>query len=270
MQKTVLHRHRAIGVVAFLSLSGVGIAACSPATNDAAAPVYLMGTVAPDMFGKVSPVMRHSVASASIERTEIAATATPTGEPIALAPSLTASAAAAQPASDVVPLDDPPAPAKPAAKPALLVANPAPMSARFMPAPNLSASMLEPAPAETAAQAGDAAHRCCICTACPDSGPAACHDGGGTASYRAERRRIGARRARPGSGSCSSAHHGHDPARRGNCAAGHLRGAGAGRYRHDRGDHQRQGRSPRPLPAALLLRALAAPPRRRSPAARPE
>jgi hypothetical protein len=151
MQKTVLHRHRAIGVVAFLSLSGVGIAACSPATNDAAAPVYLMGTVAPDMFGKVSPVMRHSVASASIERTEIAATATPTGEPIALAPSLTASAAAAQPASDVIPLDDPPALAKPAAKPALLVANPAPMSARFMPAPNLSASMLEPAPAETAA-----------------------------------------------------------------------------------------------------------------------
>jgi len=151
MQKTVLHRHRAIGVVALLSLSGVGIAACSPATNDAAAPVYLMGTVAPDMFGKVSPVMRHSVASASIERTEIAATATPTGEPIALAPSLTASAAAAQPASDVIPLDDPPAPAKPVAKPALLVANPAPMSARFMPAPNLSASMLEPAPAETAA-----------------------------------------------------------------------------------------------------------------------
>ena len=152
MQKTVLHRHRAIGVVALLSLSGVGIAACSPGTNDAAAPVYLMGTVAPDMFGKVSPVMRHSVASASIERTEIAATATPTGEPIALAPSLTASAAAAQPASDVIPLDDPPAAAKQQPlKPAMLTANPAPMSARFMPAPNLSASMLEPAPAETAA-----------------------------------------------------------------------------------------------------------------------
>jgi len=151
MQKTVLHRHRAIGVVALLSLSGVGIAACAPASEDAAAPVYLMGTVSPDMFGKVSPVMRHSVASASIERTEIAATATPTGEPIALAPSLTASAAAAQPASDVIPLDDPPALAKRASKPALLVANPAPMSARFMPAPNLSASMLEPAPAETAA-----------------------------------------------------------------------------------------------------------------------
>src|SRR5438477_7522445 len=115
MQKTVLHRHRAIGVVALLSLSGVGIAACSPASEDAAAPVYLMGTVSPDMFGKVSPVMRHSVAS--IERTEIAATATPTGEPIALAPSLTASAAAAQPASDVIPLDDPPALAKPAANP---------------------------------------------------------------------------------------------------------------------------------------------------------
>ena len=150
MQKTVLHRHRAIGVVALLSLSGVGIAACAPASEDAAAPVYMMGTVSPDMFGKVSPVMRHSVASASIERTEIAATATPTGEPIALAPSLTASAAAAQPASDVIPLDEPALP-KPAAKPALLVANPAPMSARFMPAPNLSASMLEPARAETAA-----------------------------------------------------------------------------------------------------------------------
>ena len=152
MQKTVLHRHRAIGVVALLSLSGVGIAACAPASEDAAAPVYLMGTVSPDMFGKVSPVMRHSVASASIERTEIAATATPTGEPIALAPSLTASAAAAQPASDVIPLDDPPAAAKQQPlKPAMLTANPAPMSARFMPAPNLSASMLEPAPAETAA-----------------------------------------------------------------------------------------------------------------------
>src|SRR5437764_4505190 len=151
MRKGTVRRHRAIGVAPLLASGGFIIAACSAATNDAAAPVYLMGTVAPDMFGKVSPVMRQSLASAPIERTEIAATATPTGEPIALAPSLTASAAAAQPASDVIPLDDPPAPAKPVAKPALLVANPAPMSARFMPAPNLSASMLEPAPAETAA-----------------------------------------------------------------------------------------------------------------------
>ena len=151
MRKGTLRRHRAIGVAALLASGGFIITACSPATEDAAAPVYLMGTVAPDMFGKVSPVMRQSVASAPIQRTEIAANATPTGEPIPLAPSLTASAAAAQPASDVIPLDDPPALAKPASKPALLAANPAPMSARFMPAPNLSASMLEPAPAETAA-----------------------------------------------------------------------------------------------------------------------
>jgi hypothetical protein len=151
MRNGTLRRHRAIGVAALLASGGFIIAACSPATEEGVAPVYLMGTVAPDTFGKVSPVMRQSLASAPIERTEIAATATPTGEPIALAPSLTASAAAVQPASDVIPLDDPPALAKPAAKPALLVANPAPMSARFMPAPNLSASMLEPAPAETAA-----------------------------------------------------------------------------------------------------------------------
>ena len=152
MRKVTLRRHRAIGVAALLASGGFTITACSPAAEDASAPVYLMGTVAPDTFGKVSPVMRQSLASAPIERTEIAATATPTGEPIALAPSLTASAAAAQPASDVIPLDDPPAAAKQQPlKPAMLTANPAPMSARFMPAPNLSASMLEPAPAETAA-----------------------------------------------------------------------------------------------------------------------
>ena len=152
MRNGTLRRHRAIGVAALLASGGFIIAACSPATEDVAAPVYLMGTVAPDMFGKVSPIMRQSLASAPIERTELAATAIPTGEPIALAPSLTASAAAAQPASDVIPLDDPPAAAKQQPlKPAMLTANPAPMSARFMPAPNLSASMLEPAPAETAA-----------------------------------------------------------------------------------------------------------------------
>jgi len=150
MRNGTLRRHRTIGVAALLSLGGFGIAACSPAMEESAAPVYMMGTVSPDTFGKVSPIMRQSAASAPIERTEIAAAATPTGEPIALAPSLTPSAAV-QPASDVIPLDDPPAPAKPAPKPAMLVANPAPMSARFMPAPNLSASMLEPAPAETAA-----------------------------------------------------------------------------------------------------------------------
>ena len=150
MRNGTLRRHRTIGVAALLSLGGFAIAACAPATDESAAPVYMMGTVSPDTFGKVSPIMRQSAASAPIERTEIAAAATPTGEPIALAPSLTPSAAA-QPASDVIPLDDPPAPAKPAPKPALLVANPAPMSARFMPAPNLSASMLEPAPAETGA-----------------------------------------------------------------------------------------------------------------------
>ena len=150
MRNGTLRRHRTLGVAALLSLGGFGIAACAPPTEESAAPVYMMGTVSPDTFGKVSPIMRQSAASAPIERTEIAAAATPTREPIALAPSLTPSAAA-QPASDVIPLDDPPAPAKPAPKPALLVANPAPMSARFMPAPNLSASMLEPAPAETAA-----------------------------------------------------------------------------------------------------------------------
>src|SRR5436309_15612170 len=80
MRKGTLRRHRAIGVATLLASGGFIIAACSPATNDAAAPVYLMGTVAPDMFGKVSPVMRQSLASAPIERTEIGGTATPPGE----------------------------------------------------------------------------------------------------------------------------------------------------------------------------------------------
>jgi hypothetical protein len=137
MRKGTLRWHRDIGVAALLTFGGVVLGACSPASEDAA-PVYMMGTVAPDMFGKVSPVMRQSVAAAPIERTEIAA-------PVALAPSMTGSAAAGQSASDVIPLDEPPAPAKPAAKPALMTANPAPMSARFMPPPEPPAPIVEEA-----------------------------------------------------------------------------------------------------------------------------
>ena len=205
MRKGTLRRHRAIGVAALLASGGFIIAACSPAAEDAAAPVYLMGTVAPDTFGKVSPVMRQSLASAPIERTEIAATATPTGEPIALAPSLTASAAAAQPASDVIPLDDPPA----LAKPRFQTGDAGRQSRADVGEIHASAKPFRihagtGTGGDGGAKAGDAADRCCIGTACPDSGPAACRDGGGTASYRAERRRIGARRARPGSCSCSA------------------------------------------------------------------
>src|SRR5437764_15482971 len=104
MRKGTLRRHCATGVATLLSLGALAVAGCSPASEDAA-PVYMMGTVAPDMFGRVSPVMRQSAASAPIERTEIAAAPTATGAPIALAPSLTASASAGQPASDVIALD---------------------------------------------------------------------------------------------------------------------------------------------------------------------
>jgi len=137
MGKGTWHRHREIGVAALLSLSALGIAACSPASDEAAAPVYLMGTVAPDTFGKVSPVMRQSVAVAASD--SAAPSESLVGDPVALAPSLTASAAGGKTAVDVIPLDGPPAPAKQPSKAAMLAANPAPMSARFMPAPVLAA-----------------------------------------------------------------------------------------------------------------------------------
>ena len=137
MGKSTWHRHREIGVAALLSLSALGIAACSPASDEAAAPVYLMGTVAPDTFGKVSPVMRQSVDVAASD--SAAPSESLVGDPVALAPSLTASAAGGKTAVDVIPLDGPPAPAKQPSKAAMLAANPAPMSARFMPAPVLAA-----------------------------------------------------------------------------------------------------------------------------------
>ena len=151
MRKGTLRWHRDIGVAAILTFGGVVLGACSPASEDAA-PVYIMGAVAPDMFGKVSPVMRQSVAAAPIERTEIAAPIerTEIAAPVALAPSMTASAAAGQPASDVIPLDEPPAPAKPPAKPASMTANPAPMSARFLPAPAVPTPIAEETPAPKA------------------------------------------------------------------------------------------------------------------------
>jgi hypothetical protein len=144
MRTGTLRRHRAIGVAALLSLGGIVIAACAPATEDAAAPVYLMGTVAPDMIGKVSPVMRQSVAAAPIEPA--------VSDPTPLAPSMTAPAAGGKAAVDVIPLDEPsPAPAKPAPRPALMAANPAPMSARFMPPPDMPAAMPRPTPVTNAA-----------------------------------------------------------------------------------------------------------------------
>jgi hypothetical protein len=143
MRKGTLLRHRTIGVAALLSLGGIVIAACAPATEETAAPVYMMGTVSPDEFGKVAPVMRHSVAAAASEPT--------VSDPTPLAPALTASASSGKAAVDVIPLDDPPAPAKPAAKSAFLAANPAPMSARFMPPPDVPASRSEPAGAPIAA-----------------------------------------------------------------------------------------------------------------------
>jgi len=149
MGKGTWHRHREIGVAALLSLSALGIAACSPASDEAAAPVYLMGTVAPDTFGKVSPVMRQSVAVAASD--SAAPSESLVGDPVALAPSLTASAAGGKTAVDVIPLDGPPAPAKQPSKAAMLAANPAPMSARFMPAPVLAAPTAEVASAEAAA-----------------------------------------------------------------------------------------------------------------------
>lgn len=129
MRKSTLSRHGKIRVAALLSLGGFAIAACSAGSNEPA-PVYMLGAplTAPN----------ESVASVPIERRVM--------EPIVLAPSLTASAAAGQPASDVIPLDESspsPAPAKAAVNRALMTANPAPMSARFMPPPE---PMPSPAP----------------------------------------------------------------------------------------------------------------------------
>jgi hypothetical protein len=128
---------------AVLACSGLLLAACSAAVSEEPAPVYAIGAIltSPD----------ESVASVPIERMVIASqTATP-GQPIALAPSLTSASGAEPPAPDVIPLDGPPAAAKQPSKSALLAANPAPMSARFMPTPNFSAPTPERAPAPIAA-----------------------------------------------------------------------------------------------------------------------
>ena len=126
MRKSTLGRRGRMQLARALSLSGILLAACSAGPNDVA-PVYMMG--AP------STEPNESVASVPNERT--------VSEPIVLAPSLTASASVGHQASDVIPLDDPPAAAQQRAKRAMLTANPAPMSARFMPPP-------EPMPAPTA------------------------------------------------------------------------------------------------------------------------
>ncbi|MBV9017515.1 MAG: hypothetical protein JO058_17855 [Alphaproteobacteria bacterium] len=131
MRKSTLSRRGRMHVAVLLSLGGLVIAACSAGQGDVA-PVYMMG--AP------STEPNESLASVPIERT--------VSEPIALAPSLTASAG--HQASDVIPLDDPPAVAQQRAKRAMLAANPAPMSARFMPPPEpMPAPAPEPAPAPT-------------------------------------------------------------------------------------------------------------------------
>ena len=131
MRKSTLSRRGGVHVAVLLSLGGFVIAGCSSA-SDEPAPVYMLGAPLTEP--------NESVASVPIEGT--------ISEPIALAPSLTASAAAGHHASDMIPLDDPPTAAQQRAKRAMLAANPAPMSARFMPPPEpMPAPAAEPTPA---------------------------------------------------------------------------------------------------------------------------
>jgi hypothetical protein len=99
MAKSTLSRHGKIRVAAVSLLSGVIIAACSPMA-DQPAPVYVVRIT--------SSAAPETVAAAPIEREAMA--------PVALAPSMTPATAAAHPASDAIPLDNPPpqpAPAPP-------------------------------------------------------------------------------------------------------------------------------------------------------------
>jgi hypothetical protein len=133
MAKSTLNRHGRIRVAAVALSGGLIFAACSP-MSDQPAPVYMVNIV--------STAAPETAAAAPIER-EMAG-------PVALAPSMVPAIAAGQPASDAIPLDNPPpqpasAPARQASDPVAtqpLPPAPAPTPA-LTPAPTLVAS---PAP----------------------------------------------------------------------------------------------------------------------------
>ena len=99
MAKSTLSRHGRIRVAAVALSGGLIFAACSP-MSDQPAPVYMVNIV--------STAAPETAAAAPIEREAMA--------PVALAPSMAPAIAAGQPASDAIPLDNPPP--QPASAPA--------------------------------------------------------------------------------------------------------------------------------------------------------
>ena len=129
MAKSTLSRHGKNRVAAILSLGGLVVAACS-AVSDQPAPVYTVRIVSTGIPEAASsgPVMREMAG------------------PVALAPSMAPPTAMGQPASDVIPLDNPPPQPPPAF--AKRAAESAAMAAASPPAP---APMAAPTAAPTAA-----------------------------------------------------------------------------------------------------------------------
>jgi hypothetical protein len=131
MAKSTLRRRGRNRAAAVLSLGGFVLAACS-AMSDQPAPVYMVRIV--------STGIPEAAASGPIMR-EMAG-------PVALAPSLTLPTAMGHPASDVIPLDNPPPQPPPA--PARQAADPVAVAA-IAPPPAAPAPMPTPAPVPTLA-----------------------------------------------------------------------------------------------------------------------
>jgi hypothetical protein len=119
MAKSTLSRHGRIRVAAVALSGGLIFAACSP-MSDQPAPVYMVNIV--------STAAPETAAAAPIDREAMA--------PVALAPAI----AAGQPASDAIPLDNPPP--QPASAPARQAADPV----ATLPPPPAPAPTPTPAP----------------------------------------------------------------------------------------------------------------------------
>ena len=137
MATSTLSRYGSIRVAAVSLLSGIIIAACSP-MSDEPAPVYMVNIV--------STASSETVAAASIEREA-------TG-PVALAPSMTPAIAAGHPASNAIPLDEPPpqpapAPARQASESVAIAAMPPPATASIPMAAPATAPAVTPMPTRT-------------------------------------------------------------------------------------------------------------------------
>ena len=139
MAKSTLSRRGKNRVAAILSLGGLVVAACS-AISDQPAPVYTVRIVSTGIPEAASsaPVMREMAG------------------PVALAPSVAPPTAMGQPASDVIPLDNPPPQAAPAfakraAEPVAMATAPppapAPMPPPIAPAPTPAGVASTPMPA---------------------------------------------------------------------------------------------------------------------------